>query len=132
MSEEAVIRLEHRYVQAPAAVWRALTEPELLARWFVKGDIRPIVGHRFALDMGKWGMQPCEVIAVETERLIAYRFAIGSLNTTISWQLTPLADGTLLTLTHAGFDLDSPLGKTAFEGMSPGWPGLLQRLGTTL
>lgn len=132
MSEEAVIRLEHRYTQAPAAVWRALTDPELLARWFVKGDIRPIVGHRFELDMGKWGMQPCEVIAVEPERLIAYRFAIGSLDTTISWQLTPLADGTLLTLTHAGFDLDSPLGKTAFEGMRPGWPGLLERLGKTL
>ena len=36
------------------AVWRALTEPELVARWWVAGDIRPEVGHRFTLDMGAW------------------------------------------------------------------------------
>ncbi|WP_280303331.1 hypothetical protein [Nocardia neocaledoniensis] len=31
-------------------------------------------------------------------------------------------------LEHAGFDLDSPLGKAAFEGMGRGWPGLLRRI----
>ncbi|UQU65832.1 SRPBCC domain-containing protein [Couchioplanes caeruleus] len=46
-------------------VWRALTEPELLARWWATGDIKPIVGHRFTLDMGSWGQQPCEVLEVE-------------------------------------------------------------------
>jgi hypothetical protein len=31
-------------------------------------------------------------------------------------------------LTHDGFNLDSPLGRRAFEGMKPGWPAVLARL----
>lgn len=126
--EEAVIRLEQRYSQPPAAVWRVLTTPELLVRWWAAGDIQPRVGHRFELDMGRWGKQRCEVLAVEPERLLSIRFAEGQLDTTITWQLTAEGTGTLLRFTHEGFDLDSPLGKSALEGMRPGWPGLLARI----
>jgi uncharacterized protein YndB with AHSA1/START domain len=124
----AIIRLEHHYSQPPAAVWRVLTTPELFARWWAAGDIQPRVGHRFELDMGRWGMQRCEVLAVEPERLLSIRFAEGQLDTTISWQLFAEGTGTRLQFTHEGFDLDSPLGKSAFEGMAPGWPGLLARI----
>ncbi|MEV0579798.1 SRPBCC domain-containing protein [Streptomyces sp. NPDC050392] len=113
---------------SPAAVWRALTDPELHARWWAAGDIKPVVGHRFTLDMGNFGEQPCEVTAVEDERILAYRFAEGTLDTTITWTLHPQGDGTRLVLTHAGFDLDSPMGRQAFEGMGKGWPGVLGRL----
>lgn len=125
---EAVIRLERSYPQPPAAVWRVLTTPELFARWWAQGDIQPVVGHRFELDMGRWGKQPCEVLAVEPERLLAIRFAAGTLDTTITWQLSAAGTGTLLRFTHEGFDLDSPLGRSALEGMKPGWPGLLARI----
>jgi uncharacterized protein YndB with AHSA1/START domain len=127
-----VIHVEHRYAYPPAAVWRALTEPELHARWWAAGDVRPVVGHRFELDMGPWGMQPCEVLAVEPERLLRYRFAAGTLDTIITWRLLPEGGGTLLTLTQEGFDLDSPLGRQALEGMRAGWPGVLARLGAVL
>jgi uncharacterized protein YndB with AHSA1/START domain len=123
-----VIQLDHVYRQSPSAVWRALTTPELHARWWAPGDVRAIVGHRFELDMGPWGKQACEVIAVEPERLFSYRFAIGKLDTTISWTLTPEGSGTRLTLIHEGFDLNTPLGRQAFEGMKPGWPKVLERL----
>jgi hypothetical protein len=52
----------------------------------------------------------------------------GSLNTTITWQLHPEGAGTRLFLEHAGFDLDSPLGKAALKGMGRGWPDILQRI----
>lgn len=126
--QEAIIRLEQRYSQPPAAVWRVLTTPELFARWWAAGDIQPHVGHRFELDMGRWGKQQCEVLAVEPERLLSIRFAAGQLDTTITWQLTAEGTGTLLRFTHEGFDLNSPLGKSALEGMRPGWPGLLARI----
>lgn len=132
MNAPAVIHLEHRYTAPPSAVWRALTDPELHARWWAPGDVKAVVGHRFELDMGPWGKQACEVLAVEAERLFSYRFAIGQLDTIITWRLTPEGAGTLLSLTHEGFNLDSPMGKTAFEGMKPGWPKLLERLGRTL
>jgi uncharacterized protein YndB with AHSA1/START domain len=132
MSTPAIIRLEHVYAHAPSAVWRALTDPELHARWWAAGDIKPVVGHRFELDMGPFGKQPCEVIAVEHERLLQYRFAAGMLDTIISFRLEPEGAGTRLVLIHEGFDLDSPMSRRAFEGMKPGWPGVLARLGDVL
>ena len=130
-TERAVIRLEQHYDHPPAAVWRALTDPELHARWWAAGDVKPVVGHRFELDMGQWGKQPCEVVAVEPERLFSYRFATGRLDTIITWRLAPEGTGTRLELTHEGFDLDS-LSRQAFEGMKKGWPAVLERLAGAL
>lgn len=47
----ATISLDQFIAAPPERVWRALTEPELLAGWWVPGDIAATVGHRFALDM---------------------------------------------------------------------------------
>jgi uncharacterized protein YndB with AHSA1/START domain len=128
MNEPAIIQLDHFYPYAPARVWHALTDPDLHARWWAAGDVRPIVGHRFDLDMGKWGKQPCEVLEVVPERLFKYTFAKGALDTTITWRLTPEGTGTRLQLTHEGFDLDSPMGRQALEGMKPGWPHVLANM----
>ncbi|MFO0728529.1 MAG: SRPBCC domain-containing protein [Myxococcota bacterium] len=128
MSDKRAIEVEHYYRHPPAAVWRALTTPELHAKWWAPGDVRPIVGHRFELDMGAYGKQPCEVVEVEPERLFKYRFAAGSLDTLLSWTLIPEGEGTRLWMRQEGFDLDSPLGKAAFEGMKPGWPKVLGNL----
>lgn len=128
MSEPGVIQLAQSIAYPPAAVWAALTEPALLARWWAAGDVQPQVGHRFTLDMGAWGQQPCTVLEVEPERLLAYSFGEGTLNTTITWRLQPEGTGTRLTLEHSGFDLDLPLGKMAFQGMSAGWPDVLSRI----
>jgi uncharacterized protein YndB with AHSA1/START domain len=127
-----VIRLERLYTQSPDRLWRALTEPEYVARWWAPGDIRAQVGHRFDMDMGPWGKQPCEVLAVEHERLFSYRFAEPTLNTIITWTLAPEGTGTRLTLVHEGFDLDSPMSRRAYEGMKPGWPGILERIATAV
>ena len=78
--------------------------------------------------MGKWGQQPCEVLEVQPERLLKYRFAEGVLDTTITWRIAPEGLGTRLTLIHEGFNLDTPLGRQAYEGMKPGWPGVLKRM----
>jgi len=128
----AKIELEQYYEHPASAIWRALTDPELHAKWWVPGDVRPVVDHCFTLDMGRWGMQRCRVLAVEPERLFRYSFAEDSLKTTITWQLAEQGTGTLLTLTHEGFDLDSPIAKAAFDGMKNGWPGVLVRLGAAL
>lgn len=124
-----VIRLERRLKQSPAAVWKALITPELLAKWWAPGEIRAEVGHRFTLDMGKWGQQPCEVKIVEPEKKLAYTFI---LNTTVTWELIPDGNGTLLVMTHEGFDPDSPVDRQAFEGVSGGWPTILEKLDKTL
>ncbi|WP_433721906.1 SRPBCC family protein [Actinoplanes sp. CA-051413] len=124
MTDKTDIELDQFIAREPAAVWRALTEPELLARWWAAGDIKPIVGHRFTMDMGSWGQQPCEVLEVEPERLLVYTFAEGSLDTTITWRLEPEGSGTRLFLRHAGF----VAGSISLKGMGSGWPGLLRRI----
>jgi uncharacterized protein YndB with AHSA1/START domain len=123
-----VIQVEHFYPQPPAVVWKALTDPAMHARWWAAGNVQPIVGHRFELDMGQWGKQPCEVLEVQQNRLLKYRFAAGTLDSTITWELVSEGSGTTLKLTHEGFNLDSPMGRMAFEGMKPGWPKVLARL----
>jgi uncharacterized protein YndB with AHSA1/START domain len=132
MTENNTITCEKFLPHPPAAVWKALIDPDLHARWWAAGDIKPVAGHRFTLDMGTFGSQPCEVTEVDAQRLLAYRFAEGSLDTTITWTLHPEGEGTRLVLTHAGFDLDSPIGRQAYDGMGKGWPHVLSRLDSTL
>ncbi len=133
MTQPGVIKLEQYINHPPRKVWQALTDPALHAKWWAAGDVRPVVGHRFELDMGpQFGKQPCEVLAVESERLLSYSFAPGTLNTTITWRLQPEGKGTRLFLEHKGFDLDSPLGKAAFAGMGGGWPAILGRISSVI
>jgi uncharacterized protein YndB with AHSA1/START domain len=132
MKTPAIIEVDHVFTHAPAAVWKALTDPALHARWWAAGDVKPVVGHRFDLDMGQWGKQPCEVVQVEAERLLKYKFGIGTLDTFITWRLAAEGAGTRLKLIHEGFDMDSPLGRMAFEGMGAGWPKVVAHIATVL
>ena len=129
MSEPGVIKLEALINRSPKDVWQALTDPALIGKWWAPGDVKAVVGHCFELDMGgHFGKQKCEVLAVEKERHFSYTFAPGTLNTTITWSLVPAGDATLLRLEHAGFDLDSPMGTAAYDGMGMGWPQLLEKI----
>jgi uncharacterized protein YndB with AHSA1/START domain len=128
MSNSTAIHCDQFLPHPPAAVWRALTDPALVARWWAAGDVRPVVGHRFTLDMGPWGPQQCEVLEVEEERLLRYTFAESALDSTLTWRLEPEGAGTRLFLTHDGLDLDTPDGRQAHEGMGRGWPGVLRRI----
>jgi uncharacterized protein YndB with AHSA1/START domain len=127
MTENA-ITLERRFPHPASAVWAALTTPELLARWWAPGDIAPVVGHRFTMDMDSWGQQQCEVLTVKPGTSISFLFSEGQLDTTITWRLEPADGGTVLHFEHAGFQLDTPMGRHAIEGMGNGWPGLLARI----
>jgi uncharacterized protein YndB with AHSA1/START domain len=128
----ASIRLEELIPQPPARVWAALTEPALLAQWWAPGDIRPVEGHRFTMDMGPWGQQPCVILAVQSQRLLSYSFAPDTLHTAITWRLEPEGQGTRLSLEHAGFEVDAPQGQQAYLGMGAGWPRVLARIAPVL
>ncbi|MCL2463868.1 MAG: SRPBCC domain-containing protein [Micrococcales bacterium] len=133
MSQFATITCDALLTHAPDDVWRALTDPELIRRWWgATGDLRPVVGHRFTLDMGGWGAQQCEVTAVEPGELLAFTFGEGGVGTTVTWRLAPEGDGTRLFLEHAGWDLDTELGRNGHRGMGAGWPHVLPRVDAAL
>jgi len=114
----STISLDQFVVAAPASVWRALTEPELVRRWWADGDISAEVGHEFTLDMPGFGEQPCRVLESEPPRRFVYTFTT---EWTLAWTLIAEGRGTRVLLEHSGFDLDDKRMAAAFERMGPGW-----------
>ncbi|MDQ0730731.1 SRPBCC family protein [Arthrobacter sp. B1I2] len=59
---------------------------------------------------------------------ISFLFSERQLDTTITWRLEPVDGGTVLHFEHANFQLGTPMGRHAIEGMGNGWAGLLDRI----
>lgn len=117
----------------PTRVWWALTDPAALSAWLMPTDFRAEVGAHFTFDTGQWGKTHCDVLELDEPRRLRISWVNPPLNTTVTWSLSPEGTGTRLHLEHAGFDLDQPAQRFAFEGMRNGWGGpILARLLATL
>lgn len=116
----------------PEKVWRALTEPDLIARWLMPNDFRLEVGHTFTFQghpipaAGFAGTGHSEVLEFVPEKMlrIAWRAAPGDasgLNSTVTFTLEPEGRGTRLFLAHEGFDPGDPYQVMARRLMGNGW-----------
>lgn len=115
----------------PAKIWRALVDPDLLARWLMPNDFKPVVGHRFTFHAepiratGFSGVVECEVLELRPgqQLTISWRDADRSnaLDSTVTWRLHPEGRGTRLFLEHSGFDPDDPVQQLSRAIMSGGW-----------
>lgn len=125
--ERASIEVDEFLPHPPAKVWRALTEPDLMARWLMPNDFKPVTGHRFTFaadpipNIDFDGTIDCRVLDIDAERLLRISWNGGGLDTTVTWRLVPEGHGTRLFIEHAGFDLDDPVNAFAFRGMGSGW-----------
>ncbi|PZG27471.1 ATPase [Spongiactinospora gelatinilytica] len=139
------VRVDQFLAHPPGKVWRALTEPELLARWLMPGDFRLEVGHRYTMEAaavpvtGFSGTVLAEVLGFEAGRMlrIGWRDAdpAGGIEVdwTITWTLESEGTGTRLFLVHEGFDPDHPLQQKARAIMGGGWrTGVMRSLRTIL
>ena len=127
MNNEAELRsvvVERDFPHPPEKLWRALTQPHLIAEWLMKGDISPVVGHRFDFS-AEWGAVGCEVLEVEPQRTLAYSWVGMGLDSVVTWTLTPSGSGTLLRMEQTGFQPDQ---KLAYHGAKAGWPRFLTNL----
>jgi uncharacterized protein YndB with AHSA1/START domain len=50
MTTRHVLRVEEVLPCPADRVWRALTDPDLIARWLMPNDFKLEAGHRFAID----------------------------------------------------------------------------------
>jgi uncharacterized protein YndB with AHSA1/START domain len=122
---------------SPEKVWRALTDPALLAEWLL-----PVVGLRLepgtefrfnAQPQPGWdGVVDCRVLEVDAQRRLSYAWVVGDMDTVVTFTLAPTPTGTLLSLVQSGFRPDQ---KRNFGGARYGWKmmgeklvGLLERL----
>jgi uncharacterized protein YndB with AHSA1/START domain len=48
-TETRSVVVEREFAHSPEKIWRALTQPHLIAEWLMKNDFRPVVGHGFNL-----------------------------------------------------------------------------------
>jgi uncharacterized protein YndB with AHSA1/START domain len=129
--ETRAITVEAVLPHAPEAVWKTLTTGALIAQWLMPNDFEPVLGKRFTFKtkpMGSWdGVVQCEVLEIVPNEKLVYSWKGGAegsakaatLDSVVTWTLTPVAGGTRLKLVHSGFR--SPENDFAFEAMSPGW-----------
>jgi uncharacterized protein YndB with AHSA1/START domain len=129
--ETRSVVVEREFAHPPERLWRALTQPHLIAEWLMKNDFEPAVGHRFNLS-GDWGgVLDCEVLAVEPNRTLSYTWNFAhddpayNLESVVTFTLTPTSTGTHLRMEQAGFRPDQ---KQAFGGAKAGWQQFLANL----
>ena len=129
--EIRTVVVEREIAHPPAKLWRALTQPHLIAEWLMANDFVPDVGHRFQL-RGDWGgVLDCEVLEVEPGESLSYTWnhrhadAAYDLESVVTFTLTPAGAGTLLRMEQAGFRPDQ---KQALGGAKYGWQQFFGKL----
>jgi uncharacterized protein YndB with AHSA1/START domain len=123
-SQTEAISFEFDLPHAPEKVWRAITDPELLAEWLLPVTGLTIErGAEFTLQAppkpGWDGTVNCRLLAIETNRKLSYTWVVGDfIDTIVTFTLTPAASGTHLLLVQSGFRPDQ---KHNFGGARYGW-----------
>jgi uncharacterized protein YndB with AHSA1/START domain len=110
---------EARYPHPPERVWRALTESAELAVWLMPNDFLPVAGHRFSFDARPGlGVIDGEVLEVTPPRLLRCRWSGVFGQTVVTFTLVADGGGTLLRVTHGGWDGPGLPHRDGFDG---GW-----------
>jgi uncharacterized protein YndB with AHSA1/START domain len=128
-TETKTVVIEREFSAAPEKLWRALTQPHLIAEWLMKNDFALTVGHPFQLrtdPQPNWdGVIDCKVVAIEPNKTLSYRWAALDLESVVTFTLTPTDTGTHMRMEHSGFRADQP---RAFAGATYGWNSFLEKL----
>jgi uncharacterized protein YndB with AHSA1/START domain len=113
--------LEH----PPEKVWRALTDPALLAEWLLPvAGLALVPGAAFTFSTqphpGWDGRVHCRMLEIEPPRKLSYAWVVGDteIDTVVTFTLAPTASGTRLSLVQSGF---RPAQKRNFGGARYGW-----------
>lgn len=127
-TETLSVIVEREIAHPPEKIWRALTQPHLIAEWLMKNDFAANVGHRFKLS-ADWGAVDCEVLTIEPNKTLSYTWGALGLESVVTWTLTPQGTGTHLRMEQTGFRADQ---QQAYQGAKFGWPRFFTNLEAVL
>lgn len=124
------ISFEFDLPHPPAKVWRALTDPVLLAEWLLPVfglELQPGAAFVFKTQAhpGWDGTVSCRIIEIDEPHKLSYAWTVPFLDTVVTFTLTPTAAGTRLSLVQAGFEEDQ---QKEFGGSRYGWKMMGERL----
>jgi uncharacterized protein YndB with AHSA1/START domain len=122
-SQTEFLELESALPHSPEKVWRALTDPVLLAEWLLPvADLDLAPGAAFTFEAqpqpGWDGVVHCRFLEIEAQRKLSYAWVVGNMDTVVTFTLTPTASGTRLSIVQSGFKPDQ---KRNFAGALYGW-----------
>lgn len=117
------VSLEVDLHHGPEKVWRALTDPVLLAEWLLPVldlNLEPGAAFTFkAQPQPGWdGVVNCRTLEIEPQRKLTWRWVVGDLDTVVTFTLTPTPSGTHLLVVQSGFKPDQ---KQNLAGARYGW-----------
>ncbi len=119
---KGLVRLEEEISVDDATVWRGLTDPAMLDRFFASGaevDLRPDGVFSYGWEAGG----PQRVIAVEPGKSLDVTWQWGGEGETqVRWELTGSSGRTRLSLVHSGF------GERKSQDYYAGWTSFLVSL----
>ncbi|MEU1209676.1 SRPBCC domain-containing protein [Nocardia sp. NPDC005825] len=136
----AAVELGSFFRQPPDAVWRALTEPDLLEKWLLRptGFVASAGTHfRFTTTDSPIDEILCEVLTARPSDQLSYTWTYPRADYPtrwiVDWTLHPQGHGTRLLLTQTGFDIEDRRQKMARNAVERSWKRLLlPRLGQVL
>jgi uncharacterized protein YndB with AHSA1/START domain len=129
-SQYESLTFEFELLHPPPKVWRALTEPELLAEWLLPAvDFELRQGAAFSFitqpQPGWDGIVDGLMLEIEPQRKLSWKWIAGDIDTVVTFMLTPTASGTHLRILHSGF---KPAQKKNFGGARYGWKMMGEKL----
>jgi uncharacterized protein YndB with AHSA1/START domain len=129
-SQSESITLEFDLPHAPEKVWRALTDPVLLAEWLL-----PVVDHKlepgaaFAFKTQPYpgwdGTVNCRFVEIEAQRKLSWTWSVPGIDTVVTFTLKATGPGTRLSIVHSGF---KPGQKQEFGGARYAWKMMSAKL----
>lgn len=128
MTETSSVIVERQLAAPAEKVWRALTDPALMADWLMASDFQPVADRPFTF-RADWGSVDCRVTAVEPNRSLAYTWSAYGLESLVVWTLTPSGSGTHLRMEQSGFTAEQ---KREYAGAVSGWAGFIDALETVV
>jgi uncharacterized protein YndB with AHSA1/START domain len=129
-SKTETLELEFELPHSPDKVWRALTEPALLAEWLlpvIGFELQPETAFTFKTQPypGWDGIVNCRMLEIEPKKKLRYTWTVPFLDTVVTFALAPTASGTRLSIVQSGF---KPEQKRESGGARYGWKMMGEKL----